>query len=165
MSFKGRKFTVEHRKKLSEARKGVSPWNKGKKYPNSRIFTLEHRKNLSKALRGEKSSFWRGGKTIEHHRIRMLLDYRLWRTSVFERDNYTCQWCYIRGGNLQADHIKPFAKYPELRFAIDNGRTLCRDCHKKTDTWGRHGNNMTSCTYEDKEDRELLLKCISNYLE
>ena len=67
---------------------------------------------------------------------RKTLEYRLWREAVFARDNFTCIWCFQRGGKLQADHIKPFALYPELRFALDNGRTLCEDCHKTTNTYG-----------------------------
>jgi 5-methylcytosine-specific restriction endonuclease McrA len=56
---------------------------------------------------------------------------------VFERDNYKCIWCGdSRGGNLEADHIKPWSKYPEFRYKVSNGRTLCKKCHKKTDTWG-----------------------------
>ena len=58
-----------------------------------------------------------------------------WRKAVFERDNYTCQFCKTRGGTLNADHIKPYCDYPELRFELTNGRTLCIDCHKKTDTY------------------------------
>jgi 5-methylcytosine-specific restriction endonuclease McrA len=55
-----------------------------------------------------------------------------WRKSVFERDNYTCQVCKQRGGYLEADHIKPWAYFPQLRFDMSNGRTLCRACHDKT---------------------------------
>lgn len=86
---------------------------------------------------GELSLNWKGGKTEAGKLIRNSKEYSLWRTAVFERDNFTCVWCYEKGGKLEADHIKPFAYYPELRFAIDNGRTLCINCHKKTETYGR----------------------------
>jgi hypothetical protein len=42
----------------------------------------------------------------------------------------------VRGGKLNADHIKSWAHYPELRFDTSNGRTLCLSCHHKTDTFG-----------------------------
>jgi len=61
---------------------------------------------------------------------------REWRQKIFERDNYTCRMCKIRGGKLEAHHIKPFKKHPELRFGLENGITLCEDCHKKTDSYG-----------------------------
>lgn len=90
---------------------------------------------MSESKKGEKSRFWKGGISKLSIRIRNSSEYRLWRTAVKERDNYICIWCgSIK--DLQADHIKPFCDYPELRFAIDNGRTLCVDCHRKTDTWG-----------------------------
>jgi hypothetical protein len=92
---------------------------------------------------GSRSPNWKGGITPINHGIRHSREFKLWREAVFKRDNYTCVWCGIRNGVgvgktivLHPDHIKPFALYPELRFAIDNGRTLCVDCHKKTGTWG-----------------------------
>lgn len=60
-----------------------------------------------------------------------------WRKAVFERDNYTCQFCGQRGGSLQADHILPYHSHTEVRWSLDNGRTLCVSCHKKTPTYGR----------------------------
>ena len=48
---------------------------------------------------------------------------------ILERDNYTCQLCGIRGGDLQVDHIQSWAEYVELRFSMDNCRTLCASCH------------------------------------
>ena len=81
------------------------------------------------------------GKCTERKKLKGTMEYKLWRKAVFERDNYTCIWCGARSAKgikviLNADHIKPFALYPELRLAIDNGRTLCEDCHKTTDTYG-----------------------------
>ena len=61
-----------------------------------------------------------------------LIEYRLWREAVFARDNFICQKCSKRGGNLEAHHIKSFKNFPELRFAIDNGLTLCVLCHNQT---------------------------------
>ena len=95
-----------------------------------------------KKLSGEKNWNWKGGVTPINQQLRHSFEYKLWRKAVFERDKYTCIWCGIRGEigrrvELNADHIKPFSLFPELRFAIDNGRTLCVDCHKKTDTYGR----------------------------
>lgn len=54
-----------------------------------------------------------------------------WRTSVFERDKYTCRICGQKGGELNAHHIKPFKKYKSKRYDIANGITLCKECHKK----------------------------------
>lgn len=97
-----------------------------------RPLSLAHRKKLSGSL----ANAWRGGVSSENEIARKRVEYRLWRAAVFLRDNYTCQMCGKRGGTLNADHIKPFAYYPDLRYAIDNGRTLCFICHIKTDTWG-----------------------------
>lgn len=88
-----------------------------------------------KRVREGKHNLWKGGITPINRLIRSSAEYKLWRKSVFERDNWTCLWCKKRGGRLEADHIKPFAYFPELRFAIDNGRTLCHECHLTTDTY------------------------------
>lgn len=60
---------------------------------------------------------------------------------VFERDNFTCQFCEVRGVYLTVHHIKSWANFPELRFVVDNGITLCEECHKLTDNYkGRNKN-------------------------
>lgn len=159
----GRKLTEEHKRKIGlshigkghavtqETRRKISISSKGKKkLPFSeqhkkniglgnlgRKRTEEHRKKMSEVRKGEKSYLWKGGITPINKVIRTSLEYKLWREAVFKRDNFTCIWCGQRGGNLNADHIKRFSDYPALRFAIDNGRTLCIPCHRKTDTWGR----------------------------
>lgn len=124
----GRKLTEAHKEKIGLA--GI-----GRKH------SLTTRKKMSNAQKGDKGSNWQGGKTQEAKLIRSSMEYRLWREAVFYRDKYTCVTCGVKNGEgkyieLHPDHIKPFSLYPELRLAIDNGRTLCVDCHKKTDTYG-----------------------------
>lgn len=127
------------RKKLSEAQKRIGnkpPNAKGlKRRPESiaklkRYLTGRKRPEIS----GKNCHFWKGGVTPKNTLIRQSVEYKLWRTSVFTRDNFTCIWCGSKN-EIQADHIKPFASFPELRFSIDNGRTLCKPCHKTTDTY------------------------------
>lgn len=103
---------------VGEFKKGHTPWCKGIKRPE---------------FSGENHFNWKGGTTILADKIRNSPEYRLWRWAVFTRDNFTCIWCLRKkevSGKLEADHIQSFKDYPELRFAIDNGRTLCEECHK-----------------------------------
>lgn len=72
----------------------------------------------------------------ENKAIRDSKEYKHWRISVFKRDDYRCLDCGERGGRLHADHIHQFAHYPRLRLDINNGQTLCIECHRKTPTYG-----------------------------
>lgn len=80
---------------------------------------------------GINSPNWQGGKTTIGRGIRMSLVYKKWRYSVLKRDKYKCIRCGINDGKLQAHHIKPFAQFPQLRFNINNGETICAACHNK----------------------------------
>lgn len=148
---------------MSAAKKGKAPWNKGKKYSASTIEKLRASHLGQKAWNkgmigvvkgrgGDKCPFWKGGISPINALIRMSTENKLWRKSVYERDNYTCQKYGTTGGRLNAHHINNFADFPELRFAIDNGITLSekahREFHKK---YGRHNNT-----------REQLMEFLSN---
>jgi len=153
-----RKLTKQHRENISKAMKGKMP----KFIPNNkgRVRTAENKKKISETLkrkgikpprppreslcRGENHRWWKGGISPINELLRKSPEYKLWRKAVFERDNYTCIWCGRRDKTIQADHIQEFSKRPDLRFAIDNGRTLCKECHIK-----RHRGN------EIKSDIEL----------
>ena len=129
--WKKNKHTEEYKAKLSQRMLG-NKINLGK------VQTAETRRKRSNSLKGERCHLWKGGINAKNDSIRKSVEYKLWRESVFKKDNYTCQDCKVRGKNLHAHHIKPFALYPELRFDVNNGKTLCIECHKKTETYG-HG--------------------------
>lgn len=95
------------------------------------IFKTQFKRDDIKAQRGEHHWNWKGGVTEENHALRNSAEYKNWRKLIFIRDNYTCQECEILGGKLNAHHIKTWAEFPELRFEVGNGVTLCEDCHKE----------------------------------
>lgn len=85
---------------------------------------------------GNNNPNWRGGVRPIHLQIRASKEMEQWRNEVFKRDNWACQDCGRRSSKneylrIEAHHIKPFALFPELRFVIDNGKTLCKKCHDK----------------------------------
>lgn len=84
-----------------------------------------------RAYKGLLNPNWQGGKGTEHQRIRQTKDYMEWRKSVYTRDDYTCQECGKRGGKLHAHHKEHFAQVPEKRLDINNGTSLCKECHGK----------------------------------
>ena len=180
---KGKKLpprTPEHKKHLSEAGMGKTPWNKGMKMPESfgqkireirtgtttktetrlkqsismmgNTHTLgfhptkETREKMrASAHKGPEHHNWKDGITKIEKSIRRLPEYSEWVNSVFKRDNYICQDCKQRGGDLNAHHIDEFSEIikrnniktiPEALqcqelWNVDNGITLCVKCHKK----------------------------------
>lgn len=120
-------YSIVHSKRQKEI--------KGWKHKKETIIKMKNKAIFNKNWSKENNPFWKGGVSPINRIIRSSKEYKLWRNAVLERDNYTCIWCKSNQ-NLQADHIKRFSDFPELRFAIDNGRTLCLNCHKTTDTWG-----------------------------
>lgn len=121
---KGIKKDPEQMKRLRLLNKGRTPWNKG----------------LKGYLSGDKNPAWKHGLGNKNKTARQIemhsIEYRDWRKKVFERDNYTCVLCGAKGNVLNADHIKSWKDYTDLRYSIDNGRTLCKECHIKTPNYG-----------------------------
>lgn len=97
--------------------------------PGEETKKKEIRKKISSSLQGILPENWNGFKESKNALIRKSEPYQKWRWNVFIRDNFSCVKCK-NGGYLNADHIKPFALFPKLRFEVSNGQTLCIDCHK-----------------------------------
>lgn len=69
-------------------------------------------------------------------------DYINWRNEVFTRDDYICQYCGDNsGGNLNAHHMNSYDEHISDRYDINNGITLCEDCHNKFHKEYGYGNN------------------------
>ena len=141
---KGLKYEIKVKNK-EWFEEGNKPWNEGTKgicKTNSGSFCKgEHHssktefKEKDKRIMGKNNPRWKGGITLLNVKLRNSYEIRMWRKKVFSRDNFICQVCHQKGGKLESHHIKAWSKFPQLRFVVDNGITLCEQCHKLTDNY------------------------------
>lgn len=121
LSHTGYKQTKEHKEKYKNR-----PTNKGKHWKVKDTSKYGHKK--------EEHPNWKGGISKDVHSI-CEPKYKKWRSDVFQRDNWTCQTCGIRGIHMEAHHINSWAKFENLRYILDNGVTLCKECHQLTNNY------------------------------
>lgn len=126
-------------------KKGRIPWNKGLKCP----WTSDRNRKMNMAKKPEDHWNWKGGISKIDRIIRRMPEYLKWRSDVFSRDNWTCMTCGVRGVYITAHHIKSFAKILKENnikttndarkcgelWDINNGVSLCENCHSLTDNY------------------------------
>jgi len=136
-----KKHSIETKNKMSNSNKTKLLWQ-NKDYCET--MSKSHRDKMI----GKDNPAYIDGRTPLVIKVRHCWKYRLWITSIFKRDNYICQDCETRGGKLEAHHVKAFSKiwtdnkitnYKEALkceelWDLDNGLTLCKECHKKINT-------------------------------
>lgn len=110
---------------------------------------------------GDKSPSWKGGISFLKNKVRKTIEWKEWRNLVYERDNYTCQICGARSNKgisiiLHPHHIKSYSKYPDIRFDVNNGITLCSACHYKLHGNLNLGRKIENIRYSQKLERECL---------
>ena len=79
--------------------------------------------------KGSASPFYNN--TIIRNKRKFDLESKYWAVQVKKRDNYTCQKCNNKPSNyLVSHHLYSYIKYKSLRYDINNGITLCQNCHQ-----------------------------------
>lgn len=117
-------------KPTSGFKKGLRPWNKGKK---TGPLSKEHKKKISFGLSGQKSPMYIDGRSKLFGPKRYGDDWSKVRMLIYERDNFVCQGCGLvmtnKTGAHDVHHIIPFLE--SFDNSIGNLITLCRSCHMK----------------------------------
>lgn len=107
---------------------GKPAWNRG------RIMPKESREKISKAVKGNKHYRWIKDRSKLKKDPRKDLDtqYKYWMREVKNRDKWQCRLLNSDcRGRLESHHIFNWIDYPELRYIITNGITLCRFHHPR----------------------------------
>lgn len=124
---KGHSVSNEWRKVISETHKG-NTYRRGSRH-TKKANEKNRLAHLGKVtMSGENHWNWKGGITPSRKKHYFSKEYKDWRQFVFERDDFTCQICGVKGGELRANHIKKYADYPKLRTIENNGITICQRC-------------------------------------
>lgn len=125
---------------------GSIPWNKGKKWDrktkdkmsNSQLLRFQRESVWNKGLVGYKSGEehyrWITDRTKVKVGDRSLNDplQKQWRKEVKNRDGWKCKIVDIKCcGKLVSHHILPWLEFPELRYKVNNGITLCQLHHPR----------------------------------
>jgi hypothetical protein len=130
-----RQYGVEH---WSEEQKELRRrWNK--EHPEiirmkGKHHSEETKRRMSLTRQGSGNANWKGGLTKLIRGIRRSPEYYQWRKAILERDKYTCQDCKSTG-EVDAHHKQSILDYPENIFEVNNGLTLCGNCHHRHTFW------------------------------
>lgn len=106
----------------------------GGAYKKGTTMSAESRRKMSAAKRGKytgsSNSNWKGAQIPDEVRQRRSYDTKIWREACLKRDDFKCTLCGS-AEKLHVHHILEFADYPERRWDINNGKTVCVFCHEK----------------------------------
>ncbi len=155
--FYGKHHSEEWKIEISKSRKAYVPSEETKRKLSEHNIRTGKKPPLH---HGENHWNWKGGIRPLEKRIREIKEYSKWREGIFERDDYTCKKCLVRGVRLRAHHKKQFhvilneflnkynnfdvvedadvlvelARSYDPFWDITNGETSCNDCHLKEHT-------------------------------
>lgn len=118
--------------KLSDAtRAKMSAAKKGKKYRLGVKLTEDQKRHLSQIFSGSLHPQYKPDRSsLAARQERNDAAYCAWRSEVLSRDGFACKMLNAEcAGKIIAHHIKPWSKYPELRYETKNGISLCKAHH------------------------------------
>ena len=132
------KHTEETKRRISESEKGKTVSSETRKKISvavlGRKISEETKIKMSKARKGEKGYQWIKDRTQLVQSEKKHLDgrYKEWMKSVKDRDNWKCKIADKNcKGKLEAHHILRWSEFPELRYEVNNGITLCHFHHPR----------------------------------